>query len=111
MKIIYVAGPCMGKTISETRANIRRADIYGEAIVKECKFMPFVPHVNTVFYDGLADDKFFFEGNMEFLRRCDAVFFIPGWEESAEACAGKEEAEKIGLPIFMSIDAVKVWGS
>jgi len=38
--------------------------------------------------------------SMKWLRKCDAVVLLPGWEESSGAQAEYEEAKKLGLKIF-----------
>lgn len=99
MKIIYVAGKFRGKNAWEVFKNVRAAEEVAFQVAS-LGAMPLTPHLNTANFDGTLDDKFWLDGTMELLRRCDAVMMVPGWETSTGATAERREAERLGLPIF-----------
>lgn len=101
MKIVYVAGPYRGKTAWQVAQNIRAAEEIGY-LVAQSGAMPLIPHANTAHFDGEFDDKFWLDGTMELLRRCDAVMLHPKWMHSKGASAECSEAQKLNLPVFRS---------
>ena len=98
MKIIFVSGPYRAKTEWELVENIRRAEA---AAIKlwQSGFAAICPHLNTAHFGGLCDDQVWLEGDLEILRRCDAIFMLRGWENSEGARMEKRTAEKCGLEI------------
>lgn len=109
MKIVYVAGKYRAATPQGIKHNIRVADRVGERIVGDYGAMVLVPHKNTEHYEGLQDDQFFLDGTLELMRRCDCVFLCPGWEQSVGARGEKEEAERLGMPVFTELPALGEW--
>lgn len=109
MKLIYIAGPFRGPNHWEVEENIRRAErlaliawqIGGCAVI--------CPHTNTRFFDGAAPDAVWLEGDIEILRRCDAVLTTMDWERSSGARKEVEIAGALGLPVFHDPVALKVW--
>ena len=99
MRVIYVAGPFRGKNAWEVEKNIRRAEEWSFKLA-EAGWMFMCPHTNTRFFDGTQTDKFWLEGTLELMRRCDAVFVCEGYENSSGTLGEIEEAEKLGLPVF-----------
>ena len=104
MKLIYVAGKYRGETANEIYWNINGAREVAEAILRLCPgWFPVTPHLNTAFMDGLADDEVFLEGDKELLKRCDAVYMMPYWEESEGATAEREFALKNNIPVYETL--------
>ena len=58
-------------------------------------------------YPGTLPDEFWLEGTLELLRRCDAVFLIPGWEQSTGSRSELDEATRLGLPVFDNVEALR----
>jgi nucleoside 2-deoxyribosyltransferase len=58
------------------------------------------PHGNTFCFQNSAPDHVWLEGDLELLRRCDAVLLIPGWSQSAGATAERDFAVAQQLPVF-----------
>jgi nucleoside 2-deoxyribosyltransferase len=105
MKVIYIAGPFRGPNSWEIEQNIRRAE--GFALnVWLLGAAALCPHTNTRFYQGAAPDRVWLEGDIEMLKRCDAVLAIPGWEKSKGATAEVEVASKAGIPVFYDLEGV-----
>jgi len=66
--IIYIAGPYRARTAYEVMENINRA---GRAAAKWWArgFPTICPHKNTAFFDGVAPDRTFLDGDIELLVR------------------------------------------
>lgn len=108
MKVVYVAGPFRGKNSWEIEQNIRRAECLalevwrlGAAVI--------CPHTNTRFFDGAADDKVWLSGDLELLRRCDAMILTADWERSSGARAEAEHAKERQIPVFHNLIELKDW--
>lgn len=99
MKIVYVAGPFRASTAWGIAENVRNAERWSIELVKR-GVMPLVPHLNTQHCFGLADEKFFLEGTLELLRRCDAAVFIPGWEKSSGSVGEHEFCARVRKPLL-----------
>lgn len=108
MKVIYVAGPFRGKDSWEMENNIRRA----EAIALEvwrAGAAAICPHANTRFFQGTAPDSVWLDGDLDILRRCDAVLMTPDWERSAGARAERDLALKLGIPVLYELADVRAF--
>ena len=78
MKVIYVAGPYRG----DVEANIARAKMAAIALWKR-GWAVFCPHTNAAHFDHAGvEDAAVLAGDLELLRRCDAIFLLNGWEHS-----------------------------
>lgn len=106
--VVYVAGPYRAITVWQVECNIHRAREVGIEVAR-AGFMPLVPHANTAHYDGIQSDEFWLRGTMELLRRADAVMLVPGWVKSEGTRLEIEEANRLGLPVFETIEALQAW--
>lgn len=102
MKLVYVAGPFRGPDAWAIESNIRRAETLaleawrlGAAVI--------CPHANTRFFQGAAPDEVWLAGDLEMLRRCDAVLFTPDWKRSMGANAEWAEARLRGIPCLFDL--------
>lgn len=119
MKLIYVAGPYRSKTIYGVSQNIRAAEdvavklwTWGAAVI--------CPHKNTAFFDGavdepqdengmVLDDSVFFRGDIEMLKRCDAIVLVPGFEKSVGTMREYTFATLQAIPVFKwESDQIKI---
>lgn len=103
--LVYVAGPFRGANSWEMEENIRRA----ETLALECwraGYATICPHTNTRFFQGAAPDKVWLTGDLEILRRCDALVLTPDWERSSGARAERDFAVKHGIPVFLCIESM-----
>ena len=108
MKLIYIAGPYRASGEWELVQNIRRAEALALEVWKlgaAC----ICPHKNTAFFGGTAPDELWLEGDLEMLRRCDAVLCTEDWERSAGARGEIKLAREIAIPVFEAIDELKSW--
>lgn len=95
MRVIYIAGKFRGPNGWETEKNARRAE---EAAFEVARLgaAPLCPHTNSRFFHGTITDRFWLEATLALMRKCDAVFMIKGWQDSAGARAELEDARKMG---------------
>lgn len=97
MKLVYVAGPFRGKSHWDIACNIRRAEalaleVWRQGVAALC------PHANTAHFQDAAPDHVWLDGDLEMLRRCDAMVLTPDWRRSSGATAEVKEAIKLGIP-------------
>jgi hypothetical protein len=81
MKIIYIAGAYRDKRGEWfVTQNIRKAE--AEALyVWQLGAVALCPHKNTALFGGSCDDSIWL-GDLELLRRSDAIYLIDGWQNS-----------------------------
>lgn len=108
MRVVYVAGPFRGKSHWDVAENVRNAErlaleVWRLGAVALC------PHANTAHFDGAADDSVWLEGDLELLRRCDAMILTPDWRRSTGATKEKEFAEGLGIPVFETLEGLDDW--
>ena len=110
MIAVYVAGKLSSKNCLKFLRNINTLQEW-TARVRELGFAPFP--VADDFHDimrttdvTMEDVK---ESSMVWLRRADCVFVTPDWESSPGTHAEIAEAEKCGIPVFYSIEAMCEW--
>jgi hypothetical protein len=101
VKLIYIAGKFRGPTAWDIEQNIRRAEEVGMEVAL-LGGAPVIPHANMRFFRGTKDDAFWLAATMAMLERCDAVMMVPNWPHSAGACAERDRAMELGLPVFES---------
>lgn len=108
MKVIYIAGPFRAASAWEIEQNIRRAETAALEVWRlGCACI--CPHTNTRFFHGAADDSVWLEGDLEILRRCDAVLLVGEYWESAGTRRELDLANEHGIPVFESLDSLGEW--
>lgn len=107
IKCVYVAGKYTG-TCHERHANINAAWRFGCEVAR-VGAMPVIPQANTAHMDDLQSVEWWYESTMELMRRCDAVLMIPGWMASKGACKERDEAKRLGLPVFYHTGELLDW--
>lgn len=116
MNVVFISGPyrsasgyvagrqdAFGIASNVHRAMALALDVWRLGAVALC------PHANTADLDGSAPDELWLAGDLELLRRCDAVIMTPDWETSSGARAEHTFAETHGLPIFYDLAALEGW--
>src|SRR4051794_53627 len=101
MKLIYLAGPYRAPSLWALVQNIQRAEALALQVWREGAAC-ICPHKNTALFDGAAPDEVWLQGDLEMLRRCDAVICTEDWRTSAGASAEVEVAKRIGIPVLES---------
>lgn len=109
MKLIYVAGKYSGKTYSEIDDNIKKAEAVSIKLFRK-GWAVLTPHKNTAHYEIYEDENLTYEtwlnADLEMLKRCDAIFMMPGWDDSAGAQQEYQFALDNDMQIFYLLDDV-----
>jgi hypothetical protein len=112
MKLVYTAAKYTSADPWQAEQNVRRAEEAAYEIMKLGGLWPVCPHSNTRHYFAAACTyEQAIEATLELMRRCDAAFFCPGWEQSSGARGEHEEALRLGMPIFYDLEALAAWRS
>lgn len=108
MRVVYLAGPFRGETAWDVECNIRKAETLALEVWR-LGHAAVCPHTSTRFFDGAVPDDVFLRGDLEILRRCDAVLLVEGWEHSKGATVEAREALTRGIPVFTTFDRLQTW--
>jgi hypothetical protein len=106
--VVYVAGPFRAESHWDQELNIRRAEaaaleIWGMGAACIC------PHTNTRYFQGAAPDEVWLKGDLEILRRCDAIYMVKGWLGSEGATKEYNLAGRLNMPVLFDLAEVKIW--
>ena len=104
MRVMFISGPYRAKTESELEDHIRTAE---KAAIHfwQRGWAVFCPHKNSAHFGGLCPDSHWLDGDLEILRRSDAICMIKGWSQSEGAKAELKLAEELGKEIIFMPEA------
>lgn len=107
-KVVYIAGPYRAKTEWGVVQNVRAAELLA---LKVWKFgmVALCPHKNTYLFGGAAHDSVWLDGDLELLRRSDAVILVDGWENYSGTCEEVIAAVDAGIPVFTDMNYLAIW--
>ena len=109
LKLIYVAGPFRARSqpagpgtynYYEQVKNIERAGALAHEVWSHPNATALSPHLNTAPFQGSLPDDYWLEGDIEQLRRCDALLAVKGWEDSTGTLNEIAFAKGQGIPVF-----------
>jgi hypothetical protein len=116
IKVVYVAGPFRSASAYVPghqdgwgiQCNVMAAmalalEVWRLGAVAVC------PHANAMFFQNAAPDAVWLAGDIELMKRCDAVIFTADWMLSSGARAEQKIAEDLGMPLFYNIASLKHW--
>lgn len=112
-KLVYIAGPYTGVDLKAVDNNIQLSR--SAAVELARNGIGFIsPCLNSAHFESMlgADDpgyEFWIRMTMEMLKRCDAIFMVPGWETSRGARAEFAWASANGMPVFVVFESLKEW--
>jgi Domain of unknown function (DUF4406) len=117
VKVIYVAGKYSGKThdarsFTEIERNIITAREWAIRIMESVpNVITLVPHLNSYHMelDFTTSQDFWYNADLELLRRCDAIFMLPDWQQSKGARIEWEKAKDASMPIFETLAELQSW--
>lgn len=99
MKVVFVCGPFRAQSAWDIEQNIRRAEELALELWR-AGYAVVCPHTNTRFFQGAADDDIWLQGDLEILKRCDAIALVDGWEQSEGARGEFQVARDLGLDVI-----------
>lgn len=108
---IYMAGAIQGTTLLDSLANLEHGNQW-TARVFAAGFSPFPVFSDEQFLrivrpvPPIAD---VYGYSMAWIPASDAMMLIPGWTASRGANAERKEAERLGKPVFESLDDLCAW--
>jgi len=117
MKLVYIAGPFRAASdyihghqdMFAVQENIMRAMKLGLEVARMPGAFPVIPHANTMFFTAAAPDAVWLEGDLEMLRRSDAILMTEDWLRSSGARAEHKFAGEHKIPVFYELGQVKAW--
>lgn len=102
VKLVYVAGRYSASSDRTIAENVEAARAVARRVAAAHPLLfPVVPHQLNAGLEGVGDYEWWLAGTLELMRRCDAVVMVTGWEGSRGACAEREEALRLGMPVFV----------
>lgn len=107
MKVVYIAGPYRGANSWEMEQNIRRAEALSMQ-VWQAGLVALCPHTNARYSFGVGPDSMWLNGDIEMMKRCDAVLFTDDWQRSEGARTEHAVAQECGIPCFYTLDELLV---
>lgn len=108
MKLVFISGKFTAPSQWLRSRNVIRAEEAGVQVAN-LGAMPQIPHTNSANMVGVQDWGFWMKGCLEWLSRCDAVLFLPGWADSKGAVLEHGKASELDKPRFYDIPALKEW--
>lgn len=99
MKLIYVAGPYSANSHFHVKKHIDAAEDVAVELWRS-GFSVICPHKNTAFLDGGVSSEMIISGDLEQIKRCDAVVFICGYATSKGTLRELKFALDNNIPIF-----------
>jgi nucleoside 2-deoxyribosyltransferase len=120
MKLVFIAGPLTtgwdGKGTEIIENNIRKAEVFQVALCN-LGIGVFCPHSHTSLHHtkgSVASETFYYDLDLEFLSRCDALLALPDWQQSRGARKEVEWAIANQKPVFYpssvdDLNEIVVW--
>lgn len=109
--VFYVSGAYSNPDPRMVEANIEAARVYNIALW-QMGFTAICPHTNTQGFEALPliDYESIMQGDLELVARSDAIYMIPGWEQSKGAKRELSLAKQLKRPDFYDLVEVEQWG-
>jgi len=108
VKVVYISGPFTASTAWQRELNVRAAEAAALEVWR-LGAVALCPHTNARNFEGELPYAGWIAGDLEMLRRCDAVLLLRGWADSRGAQVEHGEAIKRGIPCFSSFSALSDW--
>ena len=113
-KIIYVAGPIVNSEIKTLFGNFRRGIRTAVKFLVRDKIIPFCPFLDFMYRFHLVgeeeiEDGMFYKMGIAFVEHCDAVYAMPGSENSKGVKMEIARAKQLGIPVFHNKDLLRTW--
>jgi hypothetical protein len=116
VKVIYIAGPFRSASTyvpgHQDAWGIQQNIMHAMKLALEVWRLGAValcPHANAMFFQNAAPDTVWLDGDIELLRRSDAMLLTPNWDESSGARAERTVAIELCKPVFTTLLELKAW--
>lgn len=98
---LYVAGRYNASNVIDSLRNIQRGIKYSAKLLKEGHepFCPWLDH-QFLFYEPSLTEADMKRYSMEWLKVCEEVHVLPGWESSAGTRAEILKAVELGIKVI-----------
>jgi nucleoside 2-deoxyribosyltransferase len=106
--VVYIAGPYRAGSSWAIEQNIRQAEAISLK-VWQLGAVPICPHTMTRFFQGALPDATWLAGDLELVRRADAVLAVGDWMHSRGSTAEVAFARDRDVPVLESIEDVREW--
>jgi hypothetical protein len=115
MRIVYIAGRYSGNTLAEVERNIDEARKV--ALMLAQRRIPFLctilqtAHFDSLLGGGDPGYEYWIDVSLDVVKRCDAVFLVPAWQQSNGARREVQFAREHGMPVFEDIEVLTDWAT
>jgi hypothetical protein len=114
MKRVYVAGAYSANNVIDILKNIGRGEEYSSKIFM-MGMAPFCPwhdkNYVTHNWNEIFSVQQFYDYSIAWLEVSDAMFLVPGWENSKGTLAEIAIANRIGIKIFDNLSELQKWAN
>ena len=108
MKVVYLASPYRTNSDWRKYQNIQNAHSSAKYIWDNgCVCIN--PIGNSAWMGGEIPEKVFLDGDIEILKRCDAIFMNFGWQNSKGCVMEWEYAKNNNIPVFYKLNELVGW--
>lgn len=108
IKLVFLACKYTEPNTYQIQRNIFNATIYAQE-VGLLGALGLCPALIGAHFEGIQSYLWWGDAYIELLRRCDAVFMVPGHELSTGATKEEVEAFRLGMPVFYDLGKLKEW--
>lgn len=109
VRLVYVCGPITAKTKEQRDANIETGRAVGFDVWR-LGAMAIVPHLNSLsMFERGVDGAAIYLGDLELMKRCDAVLVLDGWQASFGCNLEVSWANHNGMPVFFDLKGLGAW--
>lgn len=108
IKLVFCACKYTENATYLIQRNIWHASIYAQEVAL-LGAIPLCPATIGSNYEGIQDYLWWGEAYLTLMRRCDAVFMVPGYDRSNGATKEEVEALRLGMPVFYDLEDLKEW--
>ena len=100
MKVIYISGAYRADSENGVFENIIHARREAVKLWQQ-NWAVICPHTNSIFMGSrLGGDEKFIDGDLEILRRCDAIYMLRGFRQSTGAMLEYRLAQELKLEVY-----------
>lgn len=110
MKVVYLASPYSADTDWHKYNNIQNAHLSAKYVWQN-GMACISPVSNSAWMGGEIKEKTFLDGDIEILKRCDAIFMSGDWRHSKGCLGEMEYAADNCIPIFTTLNELVRWAN